>query len=474
MANPTFVSHLGGLNLYTNPLMDLTTDGQIIRAVNVDSSPYGAKNKRSGYGTLTAGSFTSRVDDLFSWTPDGGTSPWVYANAGGSLFYSKNGTAPWVVCGNGTLTLGSHIGYTVLNNVLLVSQSGGTTRHTTNGTSFTDTQLAPAGPYLEQYQNRVYITGTSDTLTYSVTGDGTNWSTTGTSDSSSLTIPGAGLPNKLYKLADRLFIPKQSRNIFRWDGYSLVDTATDMGLSSPYSYGSVNNNGFWINEKGVFTSAGDQPQLISNPIYRFFLNNTGSQIAGTALGSAPAMTFYYDYLCAVGSMTDDFTNETVPNAVIKYNFQKNEFLNWSFADMPTTMHSYRDETGMPQAIFGNSTGQVFQLQGTATSDAGKPIESITELMFDYGNPLLQKEWRIIWGFFNPGCGAQVSVAVSDTYIKENKAWQVIGPAKEGVVYYRFKNGERARFLYVKITESSRDPAYECYGWGIDANLVPTQ
>lgn len=471
---PQFTAKLGGLNLYTNPLMDTGADGQIIRAVNVDSSPYGAKNKRGGYGTLTAGSFTSRVDDVFSWTPDGGTAPWVYANAGGSLFYSKNGTASWAVCGNGTVTVGSHIGYTVLNNNLIISQAGGTTRDTSTGTSFNDTALAPAGPHLEQYQNRVYITGTSKTLTYSVTGNGTNWSTSGTSDSSSITIPGAGLPNKLFKLADRLFISKQSRNMFRWDGNSLSDTSSNMGLSSPYSYGSVEDNGFWLNEKGIFTSSGAQPQLISNPIYRFFNNNLGSQIAGTALGSAPATVYYYDYLCAVGSMTDDFTNETVPDAIIKYNFQKNEFLNWSFYDMPTTMHTYRDETGKLQMIFGNSTGQCFQYQATATSDAGQPIESIIELVFDFGNPLLEKEWRIFWGFFNPGCGAQISVATSNTYIKENKKWKILGPAQEGVVYYRFKNGERARFLYVKIMESSRDQAYQCYGIGLDASLVPSQ
>jgi hypothetical protein len=258
---------------------------------------------------------------------------------------------------------------------------------------------------------------------YSVTNNGTNWSTSGTSDSSSVTLPGAGLPNKLFKLADRLFASKQSRNILRWDNNSLVDMSSNMGLSSPVSYGSVEDNGLWLNEKGIFTSAGNQPELISNPVYRFFNNNLGSQIAGTALGSAPATVFYYDYLVAVGSMTDDFTNETVPNAIIKYNFQKNEFLNWSFADMPTTMHSYRDETGKPQMIFGNQTGQVLQMQGTATSDAGKPIESIIELMFDYGNPLLQKDWRIFWGFFQSGCGAQISIATSDTYKRKTNYGQ---------------------------------------------------
>ncbi len=470
MAN--LVSTLGGLNLYTNPLMDISTDGQIIRAVNIDSSPYGAKDKRNGYGVFAAGTVSSRVDDLFSWIPDGSTTPWVYMNAGGSLFYSTAGTGPWTIAGNGTLTVGSHMGHSVLNNTLLISQGGGTTRYTTNGTSFIDAVAAPAGPAVEQYQNRIYITGTSARIDFSTTNDPTNWSTSGTSDSSFFIAPGAGVNHKIFKLADRLFIAKQSRNMFRWDGYALVDISTNLGPSSPLSYGSVESNGFWLNEKGIFTSNGDQPQLISNPIFRFFQNSNGSQIAGTSLGSAPSTVFYYDYFCAVGSMTDDFTNETVPNAIIKYNFQKNEWLNWSFADFPTALHSFRDSTGIPQMVFGNASGQVFQL-GTQTSDNGKPIESIIEMMFDYGNPLQQKDWRILWGFFNPGCGAQIEVATSDTYIKENKKWQTIGPAKEGVVYYRFQ-GNRSRFLYVKITESSRDPAYDLYGIGIEADLVPIQ
>ncbi len=466
---PNLVSNIQGLNLYVNPLSNLGQDGQVLRAVNVDSSPYGAKNKRSGYGTFTAGSFTTQVIDLFSWTPDAGTTPYIYAVAGGSLFYSVNGTSAWTIAGNGTLTVGSHVGHSVLKNTLIISQNGGTTRHSTTGTSFTDTSLAPAGEFLEQYQNRIYITGTSSTLFYSTTNDPTNWATSGTSDSSSFQIPGAGNPNKLFKLADRLFINKQYRQQFRWDGYSLVDTATNSGLSSPYSYGSVEGNGFWLNEKGFFTSQGDAPQFISNAIDAFVTNTTGSAIS--SFGTAPATVHYYDYLCAVGSMTDDFTLETVSNAIVKYNFQKNEFLNWTFFDFPNSWLSYRDETQTPQLIFGDRAGGVFQYQGTATSDRGNPIESILELMFDYGDPATQKDWKQLWGFFNPGCQAQVSIATSDTFIKGDKRWTSIGGAKQGVLFHTFPTGHRSRFLYVKIIENSTLPAWNCYGFALSAQGV---
>lgn len=468
------VSFIGGLDLYTNPLLDTSRDGIVLRAVNVDSASYGAKNKRSGYITYLGTPDTSSITDLFSWKQDSGTQMFTYRASGSLLYYSFQGTGNWTQCGNGTITPGSHIGRTVLANTLLISQNAGTTRHTTNGTSFTDTSGAPAGEAVTQFQNRVYITGTSTTLFYSTTNDPTNWQTTGTSDSNSFTVPGAGRNNRIFKLNNRLLISKISRSLFKWDSFNLIDMASDMGMSSPYSFGSVEDNGMWINERGLFTSAGDQPQLVSNPIYRYFQNNNGSAIMGTSLENAPGAVHYYDYLCAVGSMTDDFTNETVDNAIIKYNFQKNEFLNWSFADFPTTLHAYKDLNNIPQLIFGNSNGQAFQYQGTATSDAGKPIESVLELLFDFGQPHMEKDWRILWGFFNPGCGAQISVATSNTFIKEAKKWQVIGPAKDGVVYHRFPYGERGRFLYVKITESSRTPAYTLYGFALDADVVPTQ
>lgn len=471
---------IGGLNLYTNPLIHsysaqaLSTDGQLIRAVNVDSVPFGAKIKRPGYGTYVAGSAPNAgaAVDLFSWTLDNGTQLYTYLNANGTLYYSTQGTGAWTVCGNGTLTAGSHVGRAVLNNTLVISQNAGTTRHTTNGTSFSDTSGAPAGGFLEQFQNRVYITGTNSTLTYSVTGDPTNWQTTGTSDSSSLTIPGAGKPNKLFKLANRLMISKEYQQLFRWDGFTLLDMATNLGLSSPFSYGTAEDTGFWLNRLGVITSDGNQPTMISNAIQRQIYNDAGSAIAGTSFGSAVGEVYRYDWFCAVGSTTDDFTYETVPNAILKYNFQKNEFLNYTFANFPTTMHAYKDATGSQQLIFGDSTGQTYNFGGTALNDNGQPIEAIMEFVFNFNVPHLQKEWRTFWAFFNPGCEATIMYALGDTFLKEEKVWIPMGQAVGGLVRYKFTAGQaRSRLLYIKIIESSRNSRFSYYGCAINANII---
>lgn len=457
---------LGGLNLYTNPLSN--QDGQIIRAVNVDSLPYGAKTKRSGYGTYNS-SLGTQIVDLFTWRQEGGTAFWNYASAGGTLFYSTQGTSDWLPVGNGTLTSGSHIGYTVLNNTLVISQNGGTTRHSTNGTSFVDTDLAPAGEFLEQYQNRVYITGSSSDLFFSTTNDPTNWSTSGTSDSSSIVIPGAGDPNKIFKLNNRLIINKAQQNQFRWDGFSLLDMASSMGLSSPYSYGTVEDNGIYVNRLGINVSSGDHPTLVSNPIQPYFYNNTGSAIAGTSFDRAPGKVYRYDYLLAVGSMTDDITNTTVPNAIIKYNYQKNEFLNYSFSNFPTAFNVYRDINGVDQLLFGDNTGQVYQLGGQ--SDNGSPIEATLEMVFHFNAPHLQKHWKGMWVSFNPGCQAQIMVATSDSFTKENKNWITLGDASEGVKLFRFPSGLRSKILYVKIAESSKTAPFTFYGLTIDAQIV---
>lgn len=471
MANTKYFQS-GGINLYINPL--LQQDGNLIRSVNMDSYPFGAKTKRAGYTTFLGTNDGSAIQNLFAWAKDDGTSIFLYKQAGSSLYYYDEGqgtATAWLQTGNGTITQGTRVGRTILNNTLIISQGGGTTRHSTTGTSFSDTSAAPAGPELEQYQNRVYITGTSSTLTYGVTGDPTNWQTTGTSDSSSFTVPGAGLPNKLFKLADRLFISKTSRQVFQWDGYQLVDTATNLGLTSPLSYGSVEDNGFWLNNLGIFSSNGGRPQLLSNAIQGQIYNDGTTGIAGGAFGTAPGIVYNYDYLLAVGSVQDDFTNEGINNAIIKYNLQKNEFLDYQFNDFPTAWTTYRDKNGNNQLIFGDSTGQVYKFGTTNLTDNAKPISAVMEYIFHFGDPHLDKEFRWFWGFFNPGCEAQIQIAIVDTFVKGKKKWTNLGDAVSGVVQYRFPTGSRGNLLYVKIIESSRTSRFTYYGCAIDFDLV---
>ena len=84
-----------GLQQQLNPL--LQDQGEFIQLTNVDSQPFGAKTKRPGYVTYLD-SLGARIDTLFTYRKNTGTQFWNYAAAGGSLFYSTQGTGAFTIC----------------------------------------------------------------------------------------------------------------------------------------------------------------------------------------------------------------------------------------------------------------------------------------------------------------------------------------------------------------------------------------
>jgi len=460
------VLNLGGLNTYLNPLVK--NDGDLITSINMDSYPFAAKTKRQGYSTYLGTTDGSAVADLFSWTKNDG-SLFTYKVSNQKLYYSTQGTGDWTICGNGTLSA-DHVGYAVLDNTMILGDGVGSTRHTTTGTSFTNTTLAPVGEFFAQYQNRIYISGTSSTVFYSTTNDATNWALSGTADSSSFTVPGAGKMGAIFKANDRLVMTKTSGIIDRWDGHSLVDTSTKLGPSSPYSVDESEGYYMWLNRLGIMGYGGDKPQLLSNAIERQIYNRSGSAIVGSVFGTAPAGVHRYDYMVSVGTITDDFTSQTINNAVLKYNFQKNEFLDYSFYNQPSCFHSFVNSSGNQQFIFG-SGNQVYTLE-SGNTDNGQPIESIMEFVVHLGSPELDKEFKSLYGFFNPGCNAKVQIAITDTYTRDSKKWVEIGDFTDGILKYRFpKQKCRGKLLFIRIYENSKDPAFTCYGFAIDGDVI---
>lgn len=464
------VFQLGGINTYINPI--LKKEGESIHCVNMISDPFGAKTKRSGYQSYLGTANGGTVIDLFSWTNDSG-SLFVYSNFGGTLYQSTGGTAEWAAVGNGTLTAGNHVGYTVLNNTLILGDGAGSTRHTTNGTSLTNTTLAPVGRHFAEYQKRVCVGGTASTLFYSTSNDATNWNTSGTSDSSSLQITGAGVINGISKVADRLNVYKSSGEVKRWDGFSLVELATNSAPSSPYSIAMKEGYQFGLNRDGIVGYGGDRFKLLSNAITSQIYNNLGSAIVGSDFDTLPATCHHYDYFITAGtSVTDGFTRYTMINNVIKYDYLKNEFLNWSLANYPTSWHSYKDLTGDQQLIFGSNNGQCFKFVGTATTDNGTPISCSLEYVIDMTQPENDKLWRWLWIFTNPGCQAKCQVAFEDTFRRDSKKWIEIGDMSAGVTEFRIPTDANARskLMFIKFYESSKDAPFTLYGFTIDADI----
>lgn len=453
------ITAIGGLNLYVNPL-EMNT-GEVIRAVNVQSSPFLGKSKRTGYSTYLGTADGSAITNLFTWEKDASTF-YNYRASGSSLFYSLNGTGAWTLAANGTIGAGRAVGHAVLGTALVICDGVGSTRHTTSGTSFTDSTLAPILIDVEQYQNRIYGAGTASDAFFSTTNDPTNWNTSGTSDSSSLTIPGGGRLGKLIKVSDKLHFTKTNREMYRWDGYSLVDMATNLGPSSIQSVAKTEDFAHWLNRLGHFGYGGNRPQLLSNAVQAQFYNPSGSAVAGTVFDSAPGGVYKYDYLLSLGSVTDDVTGETISNTVLKYNYQKNEYLNDSLASRPTAFLTYKDRNGVEQSVFGDSTGQCYQFDSSFT-DNGSPISAVLELFTDCKAPEYEKKFQFLDLFFNPGCEARVQVAIEKTFHKQSKKWIDVGDCSSGHKAFRFPTGSRGEFLFLKISDTSRNTPFIFYG-----------
>ena len=458
------VYNLAGLNLKISPF--LQQEGEMIRSVNMMTDVIGAKKKRAGYVTYLGTPDTSQVNSLFNFTLNNGTQFWNYRYSGSILYYSQQGTGAWTTCGSGTMTAGANIGYTILENTLIIGDGGSVTRHTTNGTSFTTTASAPIANYFTSFQGRVYAGGTASSLFYSTTGTPTNW----TSDSSSILIPNAGKINGVFNMIDSVHASKNSGLFFKYNGADLIDLSTAYAPSSPWSVGSIETSRIYLNRFGYHSYEG-RPKIISSQIESQIFNDDATGIVGSVFDNAPAIAHRYDYLCSVGSVTDTLTGEQVNNCVHKYDARLNQWDNWSMGVRPTAWAQYKDASGNLQLIFGDVNGQCYTFGGTAVSDNGSAIEAIMEFVIHGGRPDLDKTWRYLKLMFNPGNEAKVAVAISDTFTKGKKKWIGLGDCSDGSFDFRFPSGSQGRLLFVKITEMSTNNRFQFYGFSYEADLI---
>ena len=452
------------------------------------------------------------MQNLFSFPKQESNSLFLYRASGSQLYYSTQGTGNWTIAAGsaggdigGTITNGNYVGHAILNNVLIVGDGAGSTRHTTNGTQFSNTTLAPVAQYLAQYHNRIYATdGTSSVITYSSYGSADNWSIAIPADSSSFVVPEAGACSKPFIAGDRLIIPKNRGRMFNWDDYALTDMSTVYGPSSPWSIDRIDDYSMYVNQVGHFGFDGANKQLLSNPIQRQFYNRAATGIGASSWGTAPAGVYIWDYLAAVGTITDDFTGRQIPNAIIKYDYQKNQYMDWSFANAPTAFHSFIDAGTARQLIFADTTGQCYKLDPTLTSDNGAPIATEMVFLFTYASQSstftpsaaqtifgssYEKVWRWLRLFFNPGCEVNIQFAFSNSYTYQHLRWSEVINIKpnangeywqesDGVVEIRFPrndiNPPRSRFLFLRIYDYSTTSQYTYHGCQIDAAVQPIQ
>ena len=456
----------------------MTKEGELIRAVNVERDMIGAWKKRPGYTTYLGTPDNSQITSLFSWRQNDDSTLLTYRKSGSVLYYSAGGTGTWTVAGEGTMSNNSHVGYSVLDNTLILGDGTSFTRHSTAGGTFAGTHFgstagAPLAEHFVPYQGRIYaargtaVSGTQTDMFFSTTGTASDWIT----DSSSIRIPGAGRVNSLMKVANKVVATKDSGLMFRWDGFNLEDVSTNLGPSSAYSIGNVEDFRLYLNRMGVYGFGGNRPEIVSNSIERQIYNDRGSGVFGTVFDNAAGVVHKYDWLCSVGTVTDNLTDETISDCILKYDFQLNEWSNWKFFNRPYSFHSFKDLTGNDKLIFGDNGGQAYQISGTATSDNGKPIESVLEGIIHLGAPESDKNWKYIWAFANPGCQAKIQVALTDTFTRDKKKWIDLKQVKDGVFEARFPGGATSKLLDWKLYETGTATAWHFYGFSIEAEIV---
>lgn len=476
----TQVYNVSGLNLKTNPM--LHKDGELLRSVNVDPFPIGGKTKRSGYntylGTMPNGSV---VQDMMTWQKESGTQFWNYAFAGGLLYYSTQGTGAWTICGNGTFSpLGTlthaEAPYSGTSNFLFIGDGVGTIHYTTNGTSFINngtvlwdgvsTTAAPIAVSLANFHNRIYAAGTGSGLSYSTFGTPNGWTT----DSTSFPIDGPGKLTSLYTTGDVLVANKNSGVSASWDGFNLIYFTDVLGPTSTRSISGIDADVLYLNRQGIYANKMITPKLISAPIERQIYNNSGSAVAGTVFDNAPAVAHKYKYYLQVGTTTDDLTDTSIADANIVYDYQLNQYTNYQFAHRPTAWLSYEDVNGDAQLLFASGS-QVYQMSGTATSDAGFPIETDIRGVLHFDKPELDKKFNYIWAFFNPGCQAKIQVAIADTFTKGKLNWLDLKDTSDGITEMKFPAGSRGKLLFYRIYDSSATNPYTFHGLSVDYDEI---
>lgn len=462
-----------GINTFTNPMS--LPDGQVIQAVNVMQTPFGAYTKRPGYGFYQSTPDGSAVTSLFAWYRADGQSFNVYRASGNTLYYSTQGTGAWTAMGNGGISQGAHFGMTVLNDVMVGGDGVNLSRYSTDGTSLVNIANAPISQFWTTYAQRAYGLGTGVAFAYSSANDATNWTTGGTSDSATYDIGGEGSVSYLFKNSDRVFFVLSGRHeMYQWDGFNLVDMVNDLGPTSPYSFDQTENVAFWMNRLGVFSFSGSSPQIISNPIQRLVTNPFSSGgIRGVNFGTIPGATHLYDYFAAVGTVTDSFSGGTVSNAILKYDIRQNAWSTWTFANPPTAFLSFVDAGLDRRLIFGDAHGQCYVFDSTSRTDQGVPIQSILEFLVHCGT-IKEKFFYTLRMSMNPGCEAQIEVAVSNSLSPRTKKWVSAGQAIDGVVEFRLPSSmSRGRFMFVKISDNTETDGFELYAAEVVMEAAPT-
>lgn len=464
------ISNFGGINTKLNPF--LQPEGTLFSCVNLESDFIGVKSKRGGLVPFLNNPDSAAIANIIEFNV--GTLHFLYRMSGTVCYYydvNNPGTA-WTPTTNGTFPGGGRLGNTILYDTLICGNSVGSTRHTQNGTAFTNTNLAPLARFFTNSFGRVYA-GNNQTLFWSSANDATNWQTSGTSDSSSIQIPGPGTVNSLFSTYNRVLAGKSGGEMNRWDSYTRERVPGQLGPTSQWSNVDMDDMKLYANRLGVYAFTGVYPKIISTPVEKQFYNRANSGIPGTSFPDLPAGESQYNYYLSQGTITDPTTNHTIPNSVLGYSYLENEFYNLSFPFLPSAYGKYTDASGTANFLIGDPSGQIYLYDSTATSDNGTAIEGYMEGFTAFNEIYKDKEVYRMWVHTNPGCQAKLQVSLTDNFFENSRRWIDVGDLSRGITYIELpvSTTRRGKYLFYRFYESSTDAPWTIYAMTFDFNYV---
>ena len=368
-----------GMHRSVSPLV--TLKGEWKKILNWDIDKKGCLTKRKGYAqvvdvptsdeVLTLIPFeVGTVRKLIMITKAGSIyscDPIVDSSWGSAKVAGVDTSARWTAT---VLHDSAGTGYMILGNGVNVYK-------TSDGATFSSVSGVPLAKYWATFQERVFGAGVpadADVLHWSSIGDLTNWSSVSPSDSSSLNIDkhSGGTIQGLRTLNDRVVIWKKDR-IKRYDEEYLRTVKASHGLDAPYSLAEVDGACFSLDRDAIRLYDGNAPIEISEKIKDLI---DGIDFGDTNKERICGEVFKGVYYLAVGDITDE-DGDTITNAWIVYDYNKNAFWLYSLDDQVTAMTALMCSDGVQRLYFGGTDGKVYQMFSGDTDDSTE-IEAMLE------------------------------------------------------------------------------------------------
>lgn len=442
--------------------------GEWKKIVNWDISKIGCLTKRDGYDYILNTPDSSEVLSLIPFEI-GSYRKLIMINAAGKLYCVDPASAStWGSALLTGLSTTQRWGWTVLHdssgNPYMILGNGIEVYKTADGVTFSTVSGAPLARFWASYQERVYAAGVpadKDVLHWSSIGDLTNWSAVSPNDSGSLNIDkysGGNIQN-IRALNDRIVIYKKNL-MKRWDEEYLRTVMSSDGLDAPYSLAEINGMCFSLDRNAVRLYDGNAPQELSSKIEDLIF---GIDFSSSNFERICGEVFKKKYYLSVGTITDEESN-TISNAWIVYDYNKNAFWLYSLANQATAMTKLMCSDGIQRLYFGGTDGKVYKMF-SGDDDNGTEIDAYLEghIFYPAGPEMFidPKEVIVVSKF-----GHEMTVQITDDYSDNT---MTIGEFDKPVSNNLTDIiGNNALGLSIRVTHSSKGkPVFYGFSVGYD-------